>query len=99
VLQLKIFSIKDLIKVLEHFDKYPLLSQKKVDYELFKQAINIIKKAEHLTTDGLNKIVKIKACINKGLSDELKLAFLMVAAEVSQAITSRLRIQGLVSPN
>ena len=30
---------------------------------------------EHLTLDGLNKIVAIKASMNRGLSEKLKFAF------------------------
>ena len=33
------------------------------------------KNKEHLTIKGLHKIVAIKASMNKGLSDELKVAF------------------------
>jgi hypothetical protein len=32
-------------------------------------------KKEHLTTEGLRKIVSIKAALNLGLSEELKSAF------------------------
>ena len=32
-------------------------------------------RGEHLTIDGLNKIVAIRACMNLGLSDEIKKAF------------------------
>ncbi len=30
---------KDLAKVISHFDKYGLITQKRADYELFKQAL------------------------------------------------------------
>lgn len=101
VLQLKIYSINDLIKVLEHFDKYPLLTQKKVDYELFKQAIYLIKNEEHLTIDGIIKLVRIKAYMNKGLSNLLKTNFPLVASEISNDISPRLPIKGqvVVCPN
>lgn len=33
---------------------------------------------EHLTTDGLNKLVAIKSSMNKGLSTELQQAFSQV---------------------
>jgi hypothetical protein len=56
-------------------DKYPIISQKFADYELFKEAYNLIKKKEHLTDDGLRKILAIKASINRGFSSELKSAF------------------------
>jgi hypothetical protein len=52
-----------------------LVTQKQADFELFKEAINIINKGEHLTLEGLNKLVAIKASMNKGLSDLLKSEF------------------------
>jgi len=42
-------SNKDLIKLLLHFDKYPLLSQKAADLYLFKQVIELMSKKAHLT--------------------------------------------------
>lgn len=55
--------------------RYPLITQKRADYELFKKAINCINDKEHITTEGLYKIISIKASMNLGLSDELKVAF------------------------
>ena len=46
-----------------------------MDYVLFKQAIDIVQMKEHLTIEGLQKIIAIKASINWGLSDVLKTAF------------------------
>lgn len=34
-----------------------------------------MQKKEHLTLEGIQKIVNLKASLNKGLSDELKTAF------------------------
>lgn len=48
-LQYMVRSIKDLNVILSHFDAYPLFSQKRSDYILFKQAIVLIKNKEHLT--------------------------------------------------
>jgi hypothetical protein len=42
---------------------------------LFKQAYQLIVNREHLTPEGLRKIISIKASINKGLSEPLKEAF------------------------
>jgi hypothetical protein len=56
-------------------DKYPLITQKRADYELFKQAFELISRKEHLTTKGLEKLIAIKASINNGLSPALKAAF------------------------
>ena len=69
-------SVKYLQVIKEHFDKYPLHTQKRADFELFKQALDLIQNKEHLTTQGLQKIVAIRASINLGLSDELKVVFI-----------------------
>lgn len=74
-IQYRIVSVKDLAIVISHFDKYPMITQKRADYELFKQAIQLMKQKEHLTEAGLAKIVAIKASMNNGLSPELKAAF------------------------
>src|SRR5690606_23512156 len=47
--------------VIPHFIKYPLISQKAADFELFKLAVEMIKNKEHLTKEGLLKIINIKA--------------------------------------
>jgi len=73
--ELQISSFKDLGAVINYFDKYPLITQKLADYLLFKQAYELIKNKEHLTHEGLSKIVAIKASVNKGLPDQLKEAF------------------------
>lgn len=72
----KVFRLKDLMLIIKHFDKYPLLTHKNADYELFKQVVSLISKGEHLTLSGLQKIVNIKASMNfKTLSDKLSAAF------------------------
>jgi hypothetical protein len=58
-----------------HFLKYPLLSQKQVDFFLFKAVVELVNANEHLTLLGLQKIVNIKASLNKGLPESLKEAF------------------------
>jgi len=52
-----------------------LLTQKKADYLLFKQAVELVLRKDHLTRQGLLEIVSIKASLNLGLPDELKKAF------------------------
>ena len=74
-IQYRVLSIKELKVILEHLDKYPLRSQKQPDYLALKLVYLIMKNKEHLTPDGLRKIVAIKASMNRGLSDKLQLAF------------------------
>ncbi|KAG0632630.1 homing endonuclease [Tuber brumale] len=64
--QFRVFIPKDLTNVIiPHFDKYYLLTQKRADFELFKMIVELINQKEHLTVEGLNKILSIKASINK----------------------------------
>lgn len=73
---LRVTSLEQITNVIiPHFDKYPLITQKKADFQLFKLVVNIMNNKEHLTTEGLDKIVSLKASMNKGLSKDLKEAF------------------------
>lgn len=74
-IQYRVTSHKDLAVIIDHFKNYPLITQKRADFELFKQALELIQNKEHLTIEGLQKLVAIKASINLGLSDKLKAAF------------------------
>jgi len=73
--QYRVQSIKDMVNVIKHFDNYPLLSEKYIDYKLIKKAFNIIYNKKHLTQDGLNKVIALKACLKRGLSSDISLAF------------------------
>lgn len=69
-------SIKDIINVIiPHFMQYQLLSKKKADFELFKLVAEAVNRKEHLTTEGLHKIISIRASMNRGLTEVLKKAF------------------------
>lgn len=74
-MQYRVSSLKNLQIITDHFDSYPLITQKSADYLLFKQAIAIIKNKEHLSREGLLKLVGIKATLNWGLSDKFKESF------------------------
>ena len=73
--QFRVESVKDLKVIIHHFYKYPLITQKFADYKLFKEALKLIEQKEHLTEEGLCKIIAIKGSMNLGLSEELKAAF------------------------
>nr|QCW06898.1 hypothetical protein [Drechslerella brochopaga] len=74
-----VLNPKDLSIVISHFDNYPLHSKKRADYELFKQALFLILNKEHLTEQGLRKILGIKASLNLGLPESLQTAFPEIA--------------------
>ena len=68
-------SIKDLVNVIfPHFDNYPLLTQKRADYLLFKEAVLLMKDKKHLTLSGIQGIVNIRASINNGILPDSILA-------------------------
>jgi hypothetical protein len=73
--QYSVTSIKDLEKIVNHFDNFPLISAKSSDYILWREAFEIIKSKEHLKLEGLHNLVGLKASLNLGLSDSLKGAF------------------------
>lgn len=83
-------SLTDLRVILAHFEKYPLMTQKRGDYFLFKRAVDIMLTKTHLSitnpankpegvgvtySDGFQEIVSIRASMNNGLTDELRAAF------------------------
>lgn len=69
-------SVEELTRVIiPFFDEYPLITQKRADFLLLKMAVGLINEGAHLTTEGLIKIVSIKASMNSGLSGTLKESF------------------------
>ena len=72
----RVNSIQDLTNYLiPHFLNYPLLYQKAADFLLFTKIVKIINNKMHLTEDGLQQIINLRASINLGLSDLHKTKF------------------------
>ena len=71
----RVRKFNELVELVKFFDEYPLISQKRGDYLLFKQILSIMQLKEHLTLEGLQKIINIRATLNYGLSKELQLMF------------------------
>ena len=72
----RVDKLKDIFDVvIPHFDKYPLVTQKLADYKLFKEIVSLMINKEHLTLDGLKKVLSFKASLNWGLSEELKVKY------------------------
>jgi hypothetical protein len=62
--------------IIPHFDRYPLITQKRADYLLFKQAVNLLIQGQARSSfEGIREILSLKGSMNKGLSDTLKLHF------------------------
>lgn len=75
VSQFRVQVVKDLDVIIKHFDKYPLVSQKREDYILFREILEIIKAKDHLTNEGFIRLLSLKNSMNLGLSLELKQKF------------------------
>lgn len=92
----KVTNINELSNIIiPHLNAYPLLTQKRTDFELFKKIIEIINHKDHLTIDGVQKIVNLKSSLNLGLTDNLKTLFPNTTA------TSRFKVsfEGIPDPN
>ena len=71
-------SMKGMEVIIAHFNHYPLISaerKKYSDYKIFKLVFELIKQKKHLTQEGLQVILSLKASFNHGLSEELKIIF------------------------
>lgn len=61
--------------IIPHFNKYPLLTQKRSDFLLFKFAVHLLNDKVQASYEGLQTIINIRASMNKGLSKELWKSF------------------------
>lgn len=68
-------AIKDLDFIIKYFDSYPLSTNKRADYVLFKQAVSLIAAKKHLSPEGFKELLAIKASLNTGLSSKLQEAY------------------------
>ena len=63
----EVSSIKDVQVIIKHLETYPLIRDKWGDLQLFKQVADLMINKEHWTSEGLAKIVNIKASMNFGI--------------------------------
>lgn len=63
----RIESHSDIInKIVPFFKKHPILGEKSSDFEDWCKVVELIQNKVHLTQEGLDQIIKIKAGMNKG---------------------------------
>ena len=64
-LKYEVRSLNDLInKIIPHFEKYPLVSNKQKDFELFKQVCFLMQKELHKEKKGLQRIINLAFQMN-----------------------------------
>ena len=62
-------SVSDLAtKVIPQFERYPLLSSKRNDFEKFAKCLELIGENRHLTREGLAEIAEIAQTMNREVS-------------------------------
>jgi LAGLIDADG endonuclease len=72
----RVNSLQELINIIiPHFLHYPLLTQKAADFILFTKIVELMNDNVHLTENGLQQIINLKASMNLGLSDLQKSEF------------------------
>lgn len=54
----QVSSLEDLLIIIKHLDKYPLITHKWADFELFKLVVNMMLNKEHLT-EGVKIVFKV----------------------------------------
>lgn len=70
-------SLKDILdKVIPHFESYALVTSKKLNFLDFKLVANMKRQGSHLTTEGIEAILSIKAKMNKNRSFDEKWNFM-----------------------
>ena len=58
---------KDLLKrIIPFFDKHPLKSKKRVDFEKFRRVVLMMEAGDHLTREGVEVARRIAAQMNRG---------------------------------
>lgn len=88
-------SLRGLNVIVNHFERYPLLTKKREDFMLFAQIVTLINQKEHLTLSGLHEIISLKASMNLGLSTFLKTAF----PDITPAIRPKRSDEELLNSN
>lgn len=64
-LKYEVRSLKDLInKIIPHFKKYPMLSEKQKDFEFFKKVCYLMQEELHKNKNGLRKILNFAFQMN-----------------------------------
>ena len=90
-------SLRDITNVIiPHFEKYPLITQKRADFLLFKKGVELLNFKAHSEIEGIREILSLKASMNRGvLSDLLRNNFPDVLPVPRLAV----RFEGIKDPN
>ena len=91
----KVQDLRGVNVIVNHFERYPLLTKKREDFILFSRIVTLINQKEHLTLSGLREILSLKASMNLGLQKILKTAF----PDITPAIRPKRSDEELLNSN
>ena len=58
---------QDLVeRVIPHFERYPLLSSKREDFERFAQVCRMMQSGKHLMREGFEEVIRVASKVNRG---------------------------------
>lgn len=63
--ELRIRKLDSLYEVLTFFEKHPLKTKKQVDFKHFARIVRMMKEKQHLTTEGIARIINIASLMNR----------------------------------
>ena len=63
--ELRIRKLNELKQVVSFFDRYPLKTKKKRDFEIFKKILELMERKQHLTIEGLTRIANLCWAMNR----------------------------------
>ena len=81
-------------KIVPFFKKYPLFSSKQQDFEKFAKVVSAMSKREHLTKNGLSRILKRSFTMNDGgRYRKFKIEDVLSCLESSETVRQRLSVR------
>jgi LAGLIDADG DNA endonuclease family protein len=57
--ELRIRKLDELNQVMDFFERFPLMTKKRKDFEIFREVLNSMNRHEHLTHEGLERIANL----------------------------------------
>ena len=63
--ELRIRKLDELNQVMDFFERFPLMTKKRKDFEIFREVLNSMNRHEHLTREGLERIANLCWMMNR----------------------------------
>jgi len=64
--ELRIRKLEQLRRLVDFFERHPLKTKKQVDFKRFAKVIRMMERGDHLTREGLIRILEVTCRMNRG---------------------------------